>query len=604
MGDNYKDYSRQPTHVDRSDHPSAEHEYGGNTRGEPGEKNWADMTTKDLERAAQDNHDRPLGTLVGDWRVKEKEGPEEGYIGGTSAFGAPPVSDLRNYAENERGDVGRAYGQPEDDAYYGGSRSGRQSAFSQAYTAEDRYSYEPQGRQQQDFFSKTDDRGFDPDDTNFVNDVPPRPAYRTLTFYERCWLTGFQIGSFIGTTLAFNMIVIMSLVVYVTNKLNPLHKSPPRAKVEKEYEERITGERFSTRAAYYANYWGYDCEDIDVETEDGFILRLHHLTSKKHEKRGHPVILQHGILSTSVTFMVNEERSLAFWLLEQGYDVWLSNIRTNFKMPHRHYSRADPRYWAWTVKEIGLYDLPAIVDYVGKETGLKPAYIGHSQGCGTMYLALSRGMRPDLGNKISCFISLAPAVYAGPALRHFPFSLMRKFAGSRKVWKLVFGVREFIPAIGILQAVLPGWLFGHFANPTFAFIFGFHDHNWVKRQIPKFFRTVAVPNSSELLLYMNVFAGKNCVFDTRTTEPWFPTSMPPLAIFYGTLDTLVLGKPLVERIRSHEPNVRLVKAVALENYEHQDPIWAHTAIKEVYPGIREVIEETRYGYKRGKHDRV
>lgn len=56
-----------------------------------------------------------------------------------------------------------------------------------------------------------------------------------------------------------------------------------------------------------------------------------------------------------------------------------------------------------------------------------------------MYLALSRGMRPDLGNKISCFISLAPAVYAGPALRRFPFSLMRKFAGSRKVWKLVFG---------------------------------------------------------------------------------------------------------------------------------------------------------------------
>ncbi|BGP10093.1 cholesterol esterase [Rhodotorula toruloides] len=604
MGDNYKDYSRQPTHVDRSDHPSADHEYGGNTRGEPGEKNWADMTTKDLERAAQDNHDRPLGTLVGDWRVKEKEGPEEGYVGGTSAFGAPPGRDLRDYAENERGDVGRAYGQPEDDAYYGGSRGGRQSAFSQAYTAEDRYSYEPQGRQKQDFFSKNDNRGYDPDDTNFVNDVPPRPAYRTLTFYERCWLTGFQLGSFIGTTLAFNMIVIMSLVVYVTNKLNPLHKSPPRAKVEKEFEERITGERFSTRAAYYANYWGYDCEDIDVETEDGFILRLHHLTSKKHEKRGHPVILQHGILSTSVTFMVNEERSLAFWLLEQGYDVWLSNIRTNFKMPHRHYSRADPRYWAWTVRDIGIYDLPAIVDYVGKETGLKPAYIGHSQGCGTMYLALSRGMRPDLGNKISCFISLAPAVYAGPALRRFPFSLMRKFAGSRKVWKLVFGVREFIPAIGILQAVLPGWLFGHFANPTFAFIFGFHDHNWVKRQIPKFFRTVAVPNSSELLLYMNVFAGKNCVFDTRTTEPWFPASMPPLAIFYGTLDTLVLGKPLVERIRSHEPSVRLVKAVALENYEHQDPIWAHTAIREVYPGIKEVIEETRYGYKRGKHDRV
>lgn len=33
--------------------------------------------------------------------------------------------------------------------------------------------------------------------------------------------------------------------------------------------------------------------------------------------------------------MVNEERSLAFWLLEQGYDVYCSNIRTNIRMPHR-----------------------------------------------------------------------------------------------------------------------------------------------------------------------------------------------------------------------------------------------------------------------------
>lgn len=69
---------------------------------------------------------------------------------------------------------------------------------------------------------------------------------------------------------------------------------------------------------YYAEYFGYECENLEVETEDGFVLRVHHLISKKHKELGHPVILQHGILSNSVTFMVNEERSLAFWLLEQG----------------------------------------------------------------------------------------------------------------------------------------------------------------------------------------------------------------------------------------------------------------------------------------------
>lgn len=115
-----------------------------------------------------------------------------------------------------------------------------------------------------------------------------------------------------------------------------------------------------------------------------------------------------------------------------------------------------------------------------------------------MFLALSRGVRPDLGNKLSCFIALAPAVYAGPVLRSFPFSLMRKFR-SRKMWSLVFGgesaasyvwsdgprradsfspgrvVREFIPIISLLQGVLPSWLFGHVAVPVFCFIFGFHS---------------------------------------------------------------------------------------------------------------------------------
>lgn len=52
-------------------------------------------------------------------------------------------------------------------------------------------------------------------------------------------------------------------------------------------------------------------------------------------------------------------------------------------MPHRTYPRSDPRYWSWSIKEVGIYDLPAIVDYVYNKTGLKPAYIGHSQGTGT-----------------------------------------------------------------------------------------------------------------------------------------------------------------------------------------------------------------------------
>ncbi|GAA6061982.1 hypothetical protein JCM10212_005226 [Sporobolomyces blumeae] len=587
MSANYKDYS-QHAQVQEPGQPPPSMESGGNTRGIPGEKNWADMTERELEKAARDNHDAPLGTFMGDYHVKGKEGNEEPYVRGGDPFNGAPSHPL---ADHEGGDVGQAYGGfEEDEGYY--QQNVAQSTFSRD-SDNRRARVDPSYLPSRTSRSTRNERNYDPDDRTFTNDAEARPNYPTQTLFRKCVLFGFQAVSFGGTSAAFGLVIVLSLISHVYRRLSPFHKDPPRPPVEEDWEERISGERFSARAQYYAEYFGYECEDLEVETEDGFVLRLHHLTSKKHEKRGHPVILQHGILSNSVTYMVNEERSLAFWLLEQGYDVYLSNIRTNFKMPHRHYPRSDPRYWAWDVKDIGLYDVPAIVDYVLKETGVKPTWIGHSQGASTMFLALSRGMRPDVGNKISSFVALAPAVYAGPVLRKFPFSLMRKFK-KRAAWRLAFGVKEFIPLISILQALLPSWLFGHIANTVFCFIFGFHDHNWLKRQIPKYFRTVAVANSSELLFwYMSVLSYDNCMFDTRATEPWFPASFPPLAVFYGTLDNLVLGKPLVERIRSHEPNVRMVKAVALENY---DPLWAYTAVQECYLGIRDVIEETKNGY--------
>lgn len=542
------------------------------------EKDYSQFTRADLEDEAVDNHDRPVGDFMGDSHLKNKEGDEEYMTGGRRDPFANDKSEQDIGTTNTNTSASRSRTRLPVPAFNDVSSTTRtqNNARSQQQPPADALNYNPSDR-------------------HFLHDHTV-PLYGTQSFLRRCILEGFQIGSFLTTLLGFNLLVVMAFGAHIGNKMNPFVKGPPRAKVEKDWEQRISGERYSSRAEYYANYFGYECEDIDVETEDGFVLRMHHLTSKKHKVLGHPVILQHGILANSVTFMVNEERSLAFYLLEQGYDVYCSNIRTNFEMPHRHFPRSDPRYWSWAVKEIGIYDLPAIVDYVYKRTNLKPAYIGHSQGTGTMFLGLSRGMRPDMGNKLSSFTALGPAVYAGPVFRTFPFSFIRLFR-SRALWAFVFGVREFIPIISLLQSVVPSWLFGHVAFPVFAFIFGFHDHNWLNRQIPKFFRTVGCATSSELLYYYMANLSYNlCIFDTQSAEPWFPASFPPLAIFYGTLDTLVLGKPLVTRIRERETNVRLVKVVALENYEHLDMIWGVNAIPECFVGIKEFIEETKDGY--------
>ena len=61
----------------------------------------------------------------------------------------------------------------------------------------------------------------------------------------------------------------------------------------------------------------------------------------------------------------------------------------------------------------------------------------------TVFLALSNGMRPDLGHKLAGFAAIGPSVYAGPVLHTFPFSLMRKFT-NRLMWQFVFGSKDYV----------------------------------------------------------------------------------------------------------------------------------------------------------------
>ncbi|PWN46755.1 alpha/beta-hydrolase [Violaceomyces palustris] len=414
--------------------------------------------------------------------------------------------------------------------------------------------------------------------------------YGNYGFFNRLRVNFRQLVSFGLTTSALGLVLVLAYAHY----LNPFKKSPPRAKADREYERRITGERGSSRTAYYAEFWGYRCDEHEIITEGGWILKAHRISDPRRAggAPGYPVVLQHGILCNSAHFVLNEERSMAFWLVDQGFDVWVTNIRSNFDAGHTEYVRSDPRFWAWGLKELA-FDLRDVVDFITAATGRPQlAYVGHSQGSGSMYLALSPGICPEIGNKVSCFVALGPSVYAGPVLRRFPFSLMQRFR-SRKWWGFIFGVREFIPAIGMAQAFLPAFWFGHLAYVIFSYLFGFHDHNWLARHKPKIFRSVPISTSSELLYwYMAGFSMRGCIFNMNDQNPWFPRTFPPHSIFYGDIDYLVLGKPLVERIRKNETNVEMIHTVELRGYEHLDMIFGVDAYRTVFPGIKDTILST------------
>lgn len=152
-----------------------------------------------------------------------------------------------------------------------------------------------------------------------------------------------------------------------------------------------------------------------VQTKDGFILELHRLikssasSNQEQQPAGTPVLLQHGLFQSSGIFITSDNESLAFYLADRGFDVWLGNNR-GVSINHSHLHPSNEKYWDWSLDELAMFDFPAMIDYIREKTGfVQVVYAGHSQGNAQAFLGLSHN--PALSEKIKLFIALCPAFY-------------------------------------------------------------------------------------------------------------------------------------------------------------------------------------------------
>lgn len=167
---------------------------------------------------------------------------------------------------------------------------------------------------------------------------------------------------------------------------------------------------------------GYPVQVHTVITEDGYILRMHRIPSspiaKSEKSARQPVLLMHGLMDSSATFvLMGPNQSLAYMLADAGYDVWMGNVRGS-RYSRRH-EKLNPdgirprrkRFWNFSWHEIGMVDLPTMIDYVlSLNTDFKKIhYIGHSQGTTVFYVMASR--RPEYNEKILLMNSLAPVAF-------------------------------------------------------------------------------------------------------------------------------------------------------------------------------------------------
>ncbi|XP_062540113.1 lipase 1-like [Armigeres subalbatus] len=159
--------------------------------------------------------------------------------------------------------------------------------------------------------------------------------------------------------------------------------------------------------------YGYEMESHTVVTEDGYGLTMFRLLPKEPlESTKNPVLMVHGLLASPADFIIiGPNNSLAYLLADNGYDVWLANVRgTRFSKKHSSLSLHSKEYWSFSWHEIGYYDLPAMIEYVLNTTNAKKLhYIGFSQGA-TVYFAMAT-TRPEYNDKISLMVALSPPIF-------------------------------------------------------------------------------------------------------------------------------------------------------------------------------------------------
>ncbi|XP_015364414.1 PREDICTED: lipase 3-like [Diuraphis noxia] len=160
---------------------------------------------------------------------------------------------------------------------------------------------------------------------------------------------------------------------------------------------------------------GYPLEKYKLQTQDKFTLGLERIPYSKTGDRtiGKPILLMHGLFLSSYIFS-NTNKSLSYSLSNAGYDVWLFNARgTGLSRTYSIYSKAGtaPRMnkmsWDFSFHEMGVYDFPAVVDFVLNKTGrAKLDIVGYSLGATIALVGLSE--KPSYNSKIDKLVLMAP----------------------------------------------------------------------------------------------------------------------------------------------------------------------------------------------------
>ncbi|XP_055615660.1 lipase 1-like [Toxorhynchites rutilus septentrionalis] len=355
--------------------------------------------------------------------------------------------------------------------------------------------------------------------------------------------------------------------------------------------------------------YGYKMENHVVETEDGYLLTMFRILPRQAPiSKKFPVLIIHGLLGSSADFVISgPNNSLAYILADNGYDVWLGNVRgSRYSKDHSSMSTDSKEYWDFTWHEMGYYDSPAMIDRVLNTTGSKKLhFIGHSQGT-TTYFAMSCS-RPDYNGKVVLMTALSPAVILkrirSPVLR-----LMLDIADPLKEVLDTLNVYEFLPYnannIRIARSLCPHEQKNNICSQLVGQITGPHPEMYDQKVALAYMgHSPAGASTKQMMHFVQlVRSGLFRQYDygkkgnQQSYNDWKPpnynlsVSSAPVQIFYGLNDWMVHPRD-VQQFAKMLP--QLISAVQIpdKKFNHLDFIMAKNVRSQVYDKLMAVLEQ-------------
>lgn len=270
---------------------------------------------------------------------------------------------------------------------------------------------------------------------------------------------------------------------------------------------------------------------------------------------------------------------------------------------------------------MGLYDLPANIDYILDITGLESiGYVGHSEGTIQGFAGFS--MLPELESKVNVFIALAPVAYVDHQSSTFVKIMTALHFDTTLAF---FGAKEFMAKSWFVKKLGQafcdgGWLTSSCENVIFA-LTGKNperSHNFNASRIDVYSAHTPAGTSTQNMVHWGqlIRNGNFGMFDygsAKNLEKYGQSTAPdfdlgkvkvPTALFSGGYDDLA-DKEDFYRLVSELPRSSIIYQNYQEQYVHSsidyltiplsyahlDFVWGMDCNEKIYPHVTRLLRE-------------